>query len=174
MEMLIEIKQIREDEADILTSISRNTFIDAFSESNTEANMNAYLDENMNNVKIKNELIDKLNIFYGAYVNGAMVGYCKLSKNIPPREVSILPAIELERLYVLRLHQNGKIGAGLMRSCIDYAVTHGYRGLWLGVWEHNNKAIQFYKRWGYEIFGSHIFMVGNDAQTDIWMIRKLG
>ncbi len=53
MEMLIEIKQIREDSADILTSISRNTFIEAFAESNTEANMNAYLDENMNSEKIK-------------------------------------------------------------------------------------------------------------------------
>ncbi len=173
MEMLIEIKQIREDRADILTRISRNTFIEAFAESNTEANMNAYLDENMNSEKIKNELIDKRNIFYGAYVDGTMIGYCKLGKNIPPQEVSFLPAIELERLYVLRSHQNRKIGAALMQFCFDYAITHEYRGIWLGVWEHNDKAIRFYKQLGYQVFGSHVFMVGNDAQTDIWMIKSL-
>jgi ribosomal protein S18 acetylase RimI-like enzyme len=39
------------------------------------------------------------------------------------------------------------------------------------VWEHNQKAIQFYRKWGFEKFGEHFFMVGNDKQND-WLMKK--
>jgi len=41
------------------------------------------------------------------------------------------------------------------------------------VWEHNIKAIAFYKKFGFEQFGSHIFMLGDDIQTDILMRKNL-
>jgi ribosomal protein S18 acetylase RimI-like enzyme len=45
--------------------------------------------------------------------------------------------------------------------------------LWLGVWEHNQKAINFYERNGFVTFGSHNFMLGNDKQTDLLMRRSI-
>jgi ribosomal protein S18 acetylase RimI-like enzyme len=45
--------------------------------------------------------------------------------------------------------------------------------IWLGVWEHNEHAISFYKKFGFEQFGDHIFMLGNDAQTDLLLKKNL-
>ena len=45
--------------------------------------------------------------------------------------------------------------------------------IWLGVWEENNKAIAFYKRHGFEVFGSHPFKLGGDLQRDLLMKRLL-
>jgi ribosomal protein S18 acetylase RimI-like enzyme len=45
--------------------------------------------------------------------------------------------------------------------------------LWLGVWEKNPRAINFYKKNGFEEFDKHIFRLGNDEQTDIMMRLKL-
>lgn len=50
--------------------------------------------------------------------------------------------------------------------------TH-FKFIWLGVWEHNQKAINFYKKNGFVEFDKHIFKLGNDLQTDIMMRLEL-
>ena len=45
--------------------------------------------------------------------------------------------------------------------------------LWLGVWEFNYRAVDFYKQWGFALCGSHPFLLGDDLQTDILMELKL-
>ena len=46
------------------------------------------------------------------------------------------------------------------------ARASGARVLWLGVWEHNPRAIAFYRKCGYIAVGSKTFDVGGDLQTD--------
>jgi hypothetical protein len=43
----------------------------------------------------------------------------------------------------------------------------GLKYLWLGVWDRNSNARQFYAKNGFMPFGSHMFMLGNDEQKDI-------
>jgi diamine N-acetyltransferase len=47
------------------------------------------------------------------------------------------------------------------------------RTLWLGVWEHNARAIAFYTKCGFIDVGEHAFFVGGDEQTDRVMSRSL-
>ena len=49
----------------------------------------------------------------------------------------------------------------------------GADALWLGVWERNPRAIAFYGKVGFVDVGSHLFVVGADAQTDRIMVRSL-
>ena len=41
--------------------------------------------------------------------------------------------------------------------------------IWLGVWEENLRALQFYIKNGFVAFDKHIFTLGNDKQTDLLM-----
>ena len=59
-----------------------------------------------------------------------------------------------------------------MQTAIDFAMNNKLEEIHLGVWEKNEKAIAFYERWKFERYGSHLFMVGNDPQTDILMKRR--
>jgi ribosomal protein S18 acetylase RimI-like enzyme len=59
----------------------------------------------------------------------------------------------------------------LLNACEEHALLSGKEWIWLGVWEHNPKAQQFYRKHGYEKFSEHKFMVGQDEQTD-WLMRK--
>ena len=45
--------------------------------------------------------------------------------------------------------------------------------VWLGVWEHNHRALRFYEKNGFTAFGTHIFQLGNDQQTDILMQKSV-
>jgi len=53
------------------------------------------------------------------------------------------------------------------------AVRRGAHTLWLGVWERNERAKAYYKKSGFTDVGSHVFMVGDDAQTDRILVRPL-
>ena len=54
------------------------------------------------------------------------------------------------------------------------ARARGARTLWLGVWEHNPRAMAFYRKFGLEVVGTHAFMLGLDRQRDLIMSVKLG
>ena len=43
--------------------------------------------------------------------------------------------------------------------------------VWLGVWEENPRGIAFYRKCGFAVVGSHIFVVGTDPQRDVLMAR---
>ncbi len=44
--------------------------------------------------------------------------------------------------------------------------------MFLGVWERNERAKAFYKKWGFADTGvRHNFPIGNTPQTDHWMIK---
>jgi ribosomal protein S18 acetylase RimI-like enzyme len=63
------------------------------------------------------------------------------------------------------------VGKALMEACIDLARQKGKEWIWLGVWEHNHRAIAFYEKMGFGIFDRHIFLLGQDIQYD-WLMRR--
>jgi ribosomal protein S18 acetylase RimI-like enzyme len=46
--------------------------------------------------------------------------------------------------------------------------------VWLGVWEHNPRAIAFYRKFGFEVVGEHAFMLGQELQRDLIMTARVG
>ena len=158
---------------DILTHLSISTFRDAFGQANTKEDMDKYLAEEMSREKLYAELNDKDNYFFMVSDHERVVGYAKMRVADIPEELAATNPIEVERIYVLQAYHNKKIGAVLMDHCITFAMHGGYDVLWLGVWEHNGGAIRFYERLGFELFGAHNFLLGNDMQTDVLMKKKL-
>ena len=60
---------------------------------------------------------------------------------------------------------------------LDYAIRIAKRNnaqfIWLGVWEKNIKAIEFYRKNGFVEFDRHIFVLGDEPQTDLMMRLNL-
>ena len=77
--------------------------------------------------------------------------------------------MELVRLYLDKSLVGKGYGAALIEACIEQARDSGYETIWLGVWERNERAKVFYRRWEFIEVGSHDFIVGNDVQTDLIM-----
>ncbi len=82
-------------------------------------------------------------------------------------------AIEIERIYVLKEFHGNKVGQILYDKAIEVARQKNADYVWLGVWEENPRAINFYKKNGFVEFDKHIFKLGEDEQTDIMMKLKL-
>lgn len=156
-----------------LTELSVTTFVETFAADNRKEDMDRYIEEAMSIAKITEELLDRDSTFFIARYHDEVVGYAKVGSGQKTEAKGLAAPIELERIYVLKQYAGMKLGAALMELCVAYATAHGHKTMWLGVWEHNHRAVKFYKQWGFEFFGSHPFRLGNDIQTDQLMKKAL-
>jgi ribosomal protein S18 acetylase RimI-like enzyme len=162
-------------QCDLLTlqRIGRTTFSETFSDVNTEENMQKYLDEGFSIEKLTDELNNPDSIFYFAELNNKTIGYLKLNVGSSQTELKDIKALEIERIYVLKEFQGRNIGQMLYDKAIQIAMNAKVEYVWLGVWEHNPKAISFYEKNGFIVFDRHIFRLGDDEQTDLMMKKHL-
>jgi len=172
MEKII-IKKVTLNDLDRLQKSSRQTFSETFAAKNTEENMRKYLEEGFSTKKLTDELNNKESAFYFAELNGEVVGYIKLNSGQSQTELKDETALEIERIYVLKEFHGKNVGQLLYQKAVDIAREKDVDYVWLGVWEENERAINFYRKNGFVEFDKHIFKLGEDEQTDIMMKLKL-
>ena len=156
-----------------LQKIGRQTFFETFSESNSEENMQKYLDEGFSIEKLTTELTDSNAEFYFAVLDLEIIGYLKLNFGDSQTELKDNKALEIERIYVSKEFHGKSVLQLLYDKAIEVAKQNNVDYVWLGVWEENPRAISFYKKNGFVEFDKHIFKLGNDEQIDIMMKLNL-
>ena len=169
----MKIRKINIDDLETLRNLSIQTFKETFEEVNTEEDMQKYLDENLSIEKLKTELENPNSEFYFAENNDEILGYLKLNFKDAQTEKVEENYFEIERIYVLKTFLGQKIGQILFDKAIEIGREKNLEYVWLGVWEENHRAIRFYGKNGFEIFGKHDFVLGEDVQTDLLMKMKI-
>jgi ribosomal protein S18 acetylase RimI-like enzyme len=169
----IEIKKVTLNDIDQLQKIGRQTFYETFSVVNTEENLKKYLDEGFSIEILTAELNNKNSEFYFAKLDNNVIGYLKLNFGQSQTELQDDKALEIERIYVLKEFHGKNVGQLLYDKAIQIAREKSADYMWLGVWEENPRAINFYKKNGFVEFDKHVFKLGNDEQTDIMMKLQL-
>ena len=169
----MKIRKINIEDLETLRNLSIQTFKETFEEVNTEEDMQKYLDENLSIEKLKTELENPNSEFYFAENNNEILGYLKLNFKDAQTEKLEENHFEIERIYVLKAFLGQKIGQILFDKAIEIGREKNLEYVWLGVWEENHRAIRFYEKNGFEIFGKHDFVLGEDVQTDLLMKLNL-
>jgi len=168
---MIEIREVRYDELAQLREVAVASYLNTFASYNTPENMEMFLRETYALAQFERELTEKNAICYLAWEAKDALGFVRLRANNEVENHLGTSALELHRLYIHPDHQGKKIGSLLMHQALEYAASRGFEWMWLGVWERNIKAQEFYKLWGFQKFSEHIFQMGDDPQTD-WLLRK--
>ncbi len=169
----IDIRPALKEEIEQLVELGARTFDEAFSKDNDPENMAIYMNGQFNVARMTEEFNEKDNLFIVAILNGQMIGYAKLCEHSATGDLDPASSMEIQRIYVLQAFYGVGAGASLMQYSLEHAVSRGFRTVWLGVWEHNHRAVEFYKRWGFDVFGRHVFMLGHDAQEDVLMKKTM-
>lgn len=172
----LQIRRAAEDDATLISELSSVTFFDTFTATCTEEDMDGFIRQFFNVTVVQQELKDPDDYYYIAFVEGKAAGYIRMKEgksDIP--EIKSHKGLELKRIYVLKEYHSQKIGASLMKFALNFAAQNEYDVLWLGVWEHNERALNFYKKFGFIDTGfKHPFPIGNTPQTDNWLIKFIG
>jgi ribosomal protein S18 acetylase RimI-like enzyme len=170
---IIEIKRVFSKDVKQLQEIARQTFYETFSEQNTPEDMQNYLENNLSSDKLKQELEEINSEFYFSIYDNKVIGYLKINYGLAQTEIKDQKSVEIERIYVLKTYHGKNVGQVLYEKALDIASIAKAHSIWLGVWEKNRRAINFYKKNGFVEFDKHIFKLGNDNQTDIMMRLQL-
>ena len=167
--MTLDVRMAVPGDASRLAELARETFIAAFSDYNTPANMSAYVDTAFNEGQILEELSDSASTFLWAEQTGIPAGYAKLHRGSHSEAIAGPRPVELERIYAKSSLIGEGVGKTLLHTAIKIAQAEGFQTLWLGVWEFNTRATEFYHRQGFVDVGNKEFMLGSERQTDLIM-----
>lgn len=167
------IKAVNQADSKDLQTISKATFIETFGQDNTEEDLAEYLEKAYNQKQLIDEIKRTNSGFYFIYADQKIAGYLKLNINDAQMEEIVDNALEVERIYVLQQYQGLKLGKQLMEFAMQRAKVLNKAGIWLGVWEKNEKALRFYQHYGFQKISEHVFQLGQDKQTDFILYKEL-
>jgi ribosomal protein S18 acetylase RimI-like enzyme len=168
----VAIRTASGDDAALLADLGARTFRDTFAADNTAADMAAYLAAAFAADVQAGEIADPASAFLIAQVDGVTAGYARLRWGDAPRCVPGIRRMEIARFYAETQWIGSGIGAALMRACLGEAAALGCDVVWLDVWERNARAIAFYSKWGFSVVGGQDFVLGEDLQHDLLMVRS--
>lgn len=156
-----------------LKEISKQTFVDSYSWGNTAENVQNYVEINFHKEKLVDELNNPNTEFYFGELGHELIGYFKINFYQAQTDLKDNKSLEIERIYILSQFQGKKIGSVFIDEICKIAKQNQLAYVWLGVWENNIRAIQFYEKNSFIQFATHPFKFGNELQTDVLMKRTI-
>jgi diamine N-acetyltransferase len=168
-----------------LVEIGCKTFIETFSEQNEPKAFYEYVEKAFAPEQLLNELNTEGSVFYFLEFGNEIIGYFKINNSKSPNDTDRpkfyadfapyqnLRMTELERIYLKKDFHGKGVAQVTMPFIENCASKNQSTHLWLGVWSQNTQAIRYYEKCGFVTFGEHIFQIGDDAQTDFLMWKKI-
>jgi ribosomal protein S18 acetylase RimI-like enzyme len=169
----LNIRRASAADAETLARIGWQSFDEAFADhpKNHPDDMRVYMNEAFSEATIKSDLADAKTIYLIAEIDGEAAGYAKIKLDAREEGVSGKKVLELCRLYALDEFIGKGVGKNLMLEIFKISEETNRDTVWLGVWEYNYRAQEFYQKFGFEKCGEHVFQLGSDPQID-WLMQK--
>lgn len=170
-----EIRKVTIEDVATLSTVAKQSFFEAFTGTCTAADMNHFFEQFYTEDILLTELLNTNIHYYFALVGNAVAGYFSYAEN--NEQLNFLAAkrnVELKRFYVLPAYHGIGVAQQMMDFYLAYAQANAYDNAFLGVWEYNYKAQNFYKKYGFvQTAYRHPFPIGNTPQTDVYFVKKL-
>ena len=163
------------EDALMLSKLGAETFWDAYqTESCLEKkHIKAYIAGAFDLKTIKAEIADRNTLFLIAENSEDQIGYSKLLIESARPEVSGKKPFEISRIYLRKKFWGKNFGSPLLTKSIEEADKNKCDVIWLSVWQHNQRAIKFYEKYGFTEVGTHTFKLSSSPQIDLIMERSL-
>jgi len=158
------------EDAEALALVAQATFLEAYAGLVPVADMLAHLEANNSAQAFRNELAKGGRAWLvEAAETGAPLGFALLTPSVLPDPEP--GDIELKRIYLLDRCK----GQGLAQKMLDAVIdaAHGHTRLVLGVNRDNARAQGFYRKSGFDLYGTRSFTVGARVFDDFLFAKPL-
>lgn len=156
-----------------LSALAEQTFRAAFAEFNTETDMSEHCAAHFGISAFAEILADSRKPIVLAEQDQHLAAYAQVHVGESWASVPAAKPAELHRFYVLDTWHGKGLASEFLRHIAEDCRQSGTDVLWLGVWERNSRAINFYAKNGFAIVGNKEFLLGQDRQRDLVMALDL-
>jgi ribosomal protein S18 acetylase RimI-like enzyme len=172
-DLRVTVRRATVADAAALADLGARLFFETYEGETPPADMAAFLAEAHGIEQQTRELSDPQIATFVAQCEGTLVGYTQVRVNPAPAGTTKDASVELWRLYVDRRWHGRGVADALFSQGLDAARALGAKNIWLSVWEHNPRAIAYYRKRGFEPAGSHDFRVAGSSYRDLVMVRSV-
>jgi len=165
----LNLRPAKPDDAAMLAEFAELSFRDAFESVNTPQDIELYVADAFAFETLQQILLDSDVETVICLAGNELAGYVELWSTPGPDCIAEQDLLEIRRLYVGKSWQGRGVAQELLAAAKAAAQRRHARALWLGVWEHNPRAVGFYRKCGFVAVGTHPFVLGTDQQTDLVM-----
>jgi len=155
------------DDADALAWLAERTFRETFGAENFQVDLDLHCASYFSSEIQSREILDPNLVTILAEEAAELVAFAQVRPLSPKPCVHVEHPSELNRLYVSSEWHGSGLAHEIMTEVLTIAKQGGAGCLWLGVWEHNPRAIAFYHKYGFKVVGEHVFQLGTDPQQDL-------
>jgi diamine N-acetyltransferase len=154
-----EIRKAIESDAWGILKIAAPSFLSTHASSAAKEDLDWFINQNYNLEAFKKDIADESNEYYILQFENKIVAYAKLVLHTHIDSKTIQPLTKLDRFYV----DPEFVGKGVSKSFFQFIVelskSKNQKGIWLYTWTGNTRAINFYRKQGFEIVGAFDFPI---------------
>ena len=143
----------------------------------TPENVAAFIAENLTQQHFAGYLTDPDRLLLARSTRTSrMIGYAMLIRGVPDdddvaRAVTMRPAVEISKMYVLPDDHGAGVSAALMTEALQQAPQLDAKSVWLGVNQNNHRAQRFYPSTASRSTAPRHFGSGTRIENDYVMVR---
>lgn len=157
-------------DARALAELAERTFRDAFDVHTAPADMAMFCTASYSEARQSTEIADPaVETWLIDDREGSPIAFLQLRVGVFEESPGGVSSVELWRFYVTRDWQGRGLAQAMMALVFERARALGVAAVWLGVWEHNERAKAFYGKCGFVVYAEHPFVLGTDHQRDLLM-----
>ncbi|MCW2691014.1 MAG: acetyltransferase [Mycobacterium sp.] len=179
--MALHVATAVETELSELADVAARTFPLACPPSSAPQDIVAFVEANLSAARFAEYHANPERVLLTARddgMNPRIIGYAMLVRGVSDdtdvqRAVTVRPAVELNKMYVLPDAHGAGVAATLMDAALHRATDLGGNCVWLGVNQQNQRAQRFYAKHGFTVAGTKTFWVGPQLENDYVMVRDV-
>ena len=179
--MTWSIRAAEAGEAPQLAAFAAMLFRQAYGITHPEPTLSEYLTDSFAIPRFSRTLEDPAStILLVVSTSGCWIGYAELHLGAPTATTTVLTRtlpgtapIEIVRFYVDQEWHGQGVAQSLMGACEERARMSDGDALWLQAWQQAPRALGFYRKAGFEVYGTAVFTFGERADGDFILARGI-
>jgi ribosomal protein S18 acetylase RimI-like enzyme len=171
LELETEVRRATTADAQALSGLSATLFPLGCPANTKPEDLAEYIRRELTTERFRAFLEDHRHVILAASVSNKLAGYAFIARVSAPPHMQLSAGLELRKFYIDAAYHGRGVANALMKEVLAIAANEREGALWLSVFSGNERAISFYKKWGFRIAGTQDFVVGADCQQDYLMQR---
>jgi ribosomal protein S18 acetylase RimI-like enzyme len=163
-----------------LAGLGVTLFRQAYGATHPEPTLSEYVARSFALPRVAQTLEDPASTILVASTNGSLIGYAELHEGPPTAPTTVLARplpggapMEIVRFYVDQAWHGRGVAQDLMHACEERARGRSCDAIWLQAWQQADRALRFYRKAGFDVYGTAVFTFGARADRDLILARGL-